>query len=59
MLFFSERKSLEEFYKQWITENNVADTPFNVITFLVIKDLINIEKAEVYIKENENGKVEQ
>lgn len=52
MLFFSERKSLEKFYNEWITENNIANTPFNVITFLVIKDLINIEKAEEYIKEN-------
>jgi len=54
MLLFSERKTLEKFYNEWITENNIANTPFNVITFLVIKDLIKIEEAEDYINENEN-----
>lgn len=52
-MLFSERKLIEKIYKQWITENNIADTPFNVITFLDIKDLIDIEKVGEYTKENE------
>lgn len=35
MNFFSERKRLEEGYKQWLAENpTIADTPFNVISYL-------------------------
>ncbi len=35
MNFFSERKKLEEGYKQWLEENpTVADSPFNVICYL-------------------------
>ena len=49
MLFFTKRKYLENEYKKWIKENstpkyNVADTSFNVITFLEENNLLD-EKA--------------
>ena len=51
MMFFIERNKLNELYKQWIKENKVADTSFNVISFLEIKDLFNEEKVEEFLKE--------
>lgn len=41
MIFFSDRKKIEEAYKEWLKENpEVADSPFNVISFMVIKGLV-------------------
>lgn len=52
-LWFSDRKKLDDLYKKWLLENvGVADDSFNVITFLALKGLINIEKAEQYLNQN-------
>jgi hypothetical protein len=41
MVFFGDRKKIEEAYKEWLKENpEVADSPFNVISFMVIKGLV-------------------
>ena len=41
MIFFSDRKKIEEAYKEWLKENpQVADSPFNVISFMVGEGLI-------------------
>ena len=34
MIYFSQRKELEDKYREWIKENNIYDCAFNVITFL-------------------------
>lgn len=52
-LFFNHRKKLAEMYKKWIKENDVKDSPENVISFLVINCLIDSEKAISLIKNAE------
>lgn len=41
MVLFGDRKKIEEAYKKWLKENpQVADCPFNVISFMVGEGLI-------------------
>ena len=41
MILFSDRKKIEDEYKEWLKENpEVTDSPFNVISFMVIKGLV-------------------
>lgn len=51
MLFFSERLKLAEKYQQWQEQNNVKDCALSVITFLLIKNLLNEEEVEKLLKE--------
>jgi hypothetical protein len=54
MLLFSQRLKLQNLYLQWCERNQVADTPFSVITFLYGNDLINEEKAHLYLEEHKD-----
>lgn len=41
MVLFGDRKKIEEAYKEWLKENpQVADCPFNVISFMVGEGLV-------------------
>ena len=41
MVLFGDRKKIEESYKEWLKENSqVADCPFNVISFMVEEGLV-------------------
>lgn len=41
MILFGDRKKIEEAYKEWLKENpQVADCPFNVISFMVGERLV-------------------
>ena len=50
MLLFSQRLKLRNLYLQWCEKNNVSDDSLAVITFLVVNDLIDDEKAEKFLK---------
>ena len=50
MLFFNDRKKLSEEYMKWVEQEKVANCPFNVISFLEIKDLLNIEKVVKFLE---------
>lgn len=50
ILWFHDRKKLDEEYKKWVKQNHVADTSFNVITFLEMKNLLNRGKVIKYLK---------
>lgn len=54
MLLFSQRLKLQDLYFKWCERNNVADTPFSVITFLHANDLINDDKACLYLEEHKD-----
>ena len=54
MIWFNQRKELEEKYYKWIKENNAKDCVFNVITFLVAKDLLDVEKVELFLEGGSN-----
>ena len=57
MLLFSHRLQLSEKYKKWIRENNVDDSPFNVICFLTSEGLLDADKCLDYLtKEKEHDK---
>lgn len=49
MLFFDRRIRLCEMFENWVENNGFANSNFNLISWLVIKDLINEEKAEQLI----------
>lgn len=49
-ILFSKRKALENKYKEWIKENNILDTRFNLITFLEASDLLDVEKVEKFLE---------
>lgn len=51
MLLFSQRLKLQDLYLQWCERNQVADTPFSVITFLHSNSLIDDEAANRYLEE--------
>lgn len=53
MLFFSARKQLERLYDKWREECGAKDCPFNVISFLVIEELIDEEAARQFIEDHE------
>lgn len=51
ILLFKDRKKLEEAYKKWLSENKgVADTSFNVISFLELNNLLCYKKIKKYFK---------
>jgi hypothetical protein len=54
MLLFSQRLKLQSLYLQWCKRNNVADTPFSVITFLHSNSLIDDEAANRYLEEHKD-----
>lgn len=50
MILFSQRLKLRNLYLQWCDKNNISDDSLAMITFLVVNDLIDDEKAEVFLK---------
>lgn len=53
-VWFSKRKALENKYREWIKENNIPDTRFNLITFLQFAELLDEEKVEKFLKGADN-----
>lgn len=53
-ILFSKRKALENKYREWIKENNIIDTRFNLITFLQFAELLDEEKVEKFLKGADN-----
>ena len=53
MVYFNERKKLEDLYIKWVEENKVANCPFNVISILEIKGLLNEKKVKELLEEIE------
>ena len=53
MLFFYYIKKLEEEYMKWVEQEKFANCPFNAITFLEIKDLLNREKVVKFLESKE------
>lgn len=53
MILFGDRKKIEEAYKEWLKENpQVADYPFNVISFMVGEGLVK-DRTETDFYEKE------
>ena len=50
MLFCNDRKELAEEYMKWIEQEKISNCPFNVITFLELKDLLNREKVIKFLE---------
>lgn len=49
MQWFTQRKKLNEKYKNWIKKNKIADTSFNVISFLAGHNLLDEKKVENFL----------
>lgn len=59
MFFFKDRKRLADLFEKWCDEENATYSILNVIAFLQIHELLNVEKCEDFLsreKEGENGK---
>lgn len=53
-IWFSQRKELENKYKERVKENKVADSIFNVISFLEAYNLLNRRNVDKFLKEKKN-----
>lgn len=52
MLFFDERKKLDKKYKEWVeTSKELKDCSFNVISFLQLNDLLNVDEVKEFLKQ--------
>lgn len=49
-LWFSDRLALENEYKKWVKELEIADCLNNFIVFLVLNDLIDTKKTIEYLR---------
>lgn len=57
MIFFGDRKKIENAYQEWLKENpGVADCPFTVISFMVLKGLVK-DRTETDFYSNKNGTI--
>ena len=54
MLWFTHRKQLEKAYMKWVEKEKAANCPFNVITFLEIKNLLDRDKVIEYLRGDDN-----
>lgn len=51
MIFFSDRKKLEDKYKAWLEDNKgVKDCSFNLISFLDYAELLNEDKVKELLR---------
>ena len=45
MLWFHQRKRLEELFISWALENDVAQTPMNMVAWMLKYNLLNVDAA--------------
>ena len=52
LLLISDRNKLDEIYNNWVTDNPslTRDNSFNVITFLAMHNLLNIDKVKTFLQ---------
>lgn len=50
MLIFSERKELGEIFEKWAKDFKAKDCAFNVITFLEMSGLLDVERVKKYLE---------
>lgn len=55
MLYYNKRVELCRRFLEWANENGNARTEENMIAFLVIKGLINEDKAIAYLSEDKEN----
>lgn len=53
MLYFNRRKQLEDKYLEWLEENHIADSAFNMVSFFEIIGIIDEHKAIKYLQQEE------
>ena len=54
MILFTQRKEIENNYREWIKRHNLEDSAFNVITFLAGSGLlVETMDAAVFVQEKE------
>lgn len=51
MLWFSARKQLDDIFNEWVKKENLSNCSFNVISFLVGKNLLDEAKVIEFLKE--------
>ena len=52
LLFYSQRHKLAKMFEKWCKENNADDKDLtNMITWLHINNLLNVEEVEKIIKD--------
>ena len=53
MLVYSQRKKLEQLFRQWAKVNGVAMSPANVIAWLHTNGMINKDKVVDFLAEHD------
>lgn len=49
-LWYHQRKLLEKLFVEWAEKNHAAQSPFNMVAWLMGKDLLDIDAALELIK---------
>ena len=53
LLFFNKRNRLAKLFEKWCKENDVDDKDTtNMITWLNINNLLNVDETEKFLKDN-------
>ena len=56
LLLFNKRHELAKLFTKWCKENNADDKDItNVITWLNLNDLLDVEKVTKYLEKSENN----
>lgn len=56
LLFYSKRHKLAKLFTKWCKENNADDKDItNVITWLNLNDLLDVEKVIKFLEKSENN----
>ena len=50
ILWFTQRRKLEKLLVEWAQENNAAQTPINMVAWLMLNDLLDVDAALRLIK---------
>lgn len=56
MFLFNKRHNLSKMFDKWAKENNAVNCSLNVITWLDLNDLIDVEKALKFLEENKDAR---
>ena len=50
MLWYAQRRKLERLFVEWAQENDAAQTPMNMVGWLMLNDLLNVNATLELIK---------
>lgn len=50
MIMFVDRKAIAKEYRKWLRQNNALDCAENLLAFLCVKNLMDLDATEKYVE---------